>query len=48
MRLDEYFFYFCIPYTFKSYIHIFDVLVVPSSVALEIKRSLKYLALKYF
>ena len=41
MRLDEYFFYFCIPCILKSYIHIFGVLVVPSSIAPEIKRRLK-------
>ena len=43
MRLDEYFFCFCIPCAFKSYIYIFGVLVVLSSIAPEIKRSLKLL-----
>ena len=44
MRLDEYFFCFCIPCAFKSYIYIFGVLVVLSSIAPEIKRSLKLLS----
>lgn len=38
MRLNEYFFCFCIPCAFKSYIYIFGVLVVLSSIAPEIKR----------
>ena len=46
MRLDEYFFCFCIPCAFKSYIYIFGVLVVLSSIAPEIKRSLKLLSFK--
>ena len=46
MRLDEYFFCFCIPCAFKSYIYIFGVLVVLSSIAPEIKRSLELLSFK--
>ena len=46
MRLNEYFFCFCIPCAFKSYIYVFGVLVVLSSIAPEIKRSLELLSFK--
>ena len=46
MRLDEYFFCFCIPCAFKSYIYIFGVLAVLSLIAPETKRSLKLLSSK--